>query len=65
VVVVSPVVLVLGALVFALVVGIGLWALRLQRHQYPRGGKTRLTSGRSGAAGWFATKFTWLSGGRG
>jgi hypothetical protein len=55
---------VIGGVVFLmLVLGVGLWALRSQSRQFPKG--TKLTESERGAAGWFATKFTWLSGGHG
>jgi hypothetical protein len=49
-----------------LVVGALVWALRFQKRQFPKGAKRMGWESRDkGAPGWFATKFTWLSGGRG
>jgi ABC-type transporter Mla subunit MlaD len=52
-----------GVLFLLLVVGVGLWALRFQSRQFPKG--TKLTASESDAPGRLATKVTWLSGGRG
>ena len=52
-----------GVVFFVLVFGVGLWAFRFQSRQFPKG--TKLTESERGAAGWFVTKFAWLSGGHG
>ena len=61
----SPTAVVLGLVLFTFVLGVAWWAARLQRRQFPKGDGTHWKDGRAGAAGWFQTKFTWLSGGRG
>jgi hypothetical protein len=55
---------VFGAIVFALVIGVGVFALRQHNRMFPKGWDRTGWEPR-GTAGWFATKFTWLSGGRG
>lgn len=58
-------IIIIGILVFLVVAGAGVWALRYQSRQFPKGwDRTGWTPGRD-AAGWFVKKFTWLSGGRG
>ena len=52
-----------GAVLLVLILGLGLWALRFQSRQFPKG--TKLKASDKGAPGWLATKFTWLSGGHG
>jgi hypothetical protein len=50
---------------FAGLVAVGLWTIRRQARMFPRDfDRTGWSPGR-GHAGWSATKFTWLSGGRG
>lgn len=65
VITVGPVVTVVGLLLIVGVLGVGVWALRHQKRQFPKGDQTGWTSGRTGAVSWLTTKFTWLSGGRG
>ena len=55
---------VFGAIVFALVIAVGLFALRQHNRMFPKSWDRTGWEPR-GTAGWFATKFTWLSGGRG
>jgi hypothetical protein len=55
-----------AVLVLALaVIGLGLWAVRSQARMFPKGFDRTGWSPEPGHAGWFRTKFTWLSGGRG
>ena len=57
--------IVVAAIVVAVLVAALVWVMRFQRRQFPKGwDRTGWEPGR-GDAGWFATKFTWLSGGRG
>ena len=49
---------------FALVVVVGLWAMRLQSRQFPKGRDRVGWEPQRGAAGRFLTMYTWLSGGR-
>lgn len=53
-----------GLVILATVLGLGLWALRVQRRQFPKDWD-RPGWEPSGRTGWLVTKFTWLSGGRG
>jgi hypothetical protein len=63
---VDALMVVAGLALFASVLAIGLWAVRQQSRQFPKGfDRTGWTPDRDGHASWFATKFTWLSGGRG
>lgn len=55
---------VFGAIVFALVIAGGLLALRRHNRMFPKGWDRTGWEPRS-TRGWFATKFYWLSGGRG
>lgn len=55
---------VVGAIAFTLVLAAGLLALRKHNRMFPRGWDRTGWEPRS-TQGWFATKFTWLSGGRG
>jgi hypothetical protein len=55
----------LAAIVFIVVIGVGLWVLRFQSRQFPKGWDRTGWEPRRDAMGWLATKFTWLSGGRG
>jgi hypothetical protein len=41
------------------------WAVRHVNKQFPKGFDRTGWSPERGDAGWFRTKFTWLSGGRG
>ncbi len=54
-------------LVLALaVVALALWAVRSQARMFPKGfDRTGWDPEPGHAGGWFQTKFTWLSGGRG
>jgi hypothetical protein len=62
---VDPVLVVVVLIALALAIGVGVWAMRFQNRQFPKGwDRTGWRPGR-GAASWMATKFTWLSGGRG
>ena len=54
---------IVGVLVIAATLAIGVWALRHQRRQFPKGAQTGWEP--RGDPGWLVTKFTWLSGGRG
>jgi hypothetical protein len=54
---------VFGAIVFAPVIGVGLFALRQHNRLFPKLGPNRWEP--RGTAGWFPTKFTGLSRGRG
>jgi hypothetical protein len=62
---VDPVTVVVGALLFVGVLGAGLWAVRRQSRQFPKGFDRTGWKPEKGHANWLATKFTWLSGGRG
>lgn len=55
---------VFGAVVFALIVTGGLLALRKHNRMFPKGWD-RTGWEPNSTRGWLATKFTWLSGGRG
>ena len=55
------IVLVLVVAVFAIPV----WALRRQNRMFPKGFDRTGWNPDPDKAGWFITKFTWLSGGRG
>ena len=55
---------VFGAIVFAVVVGGGLLAIRQHNRMFPKGWDRTGWEPRP-TGGWLATKFTWLSGGRG
>ena len=55
---------VFGALVFTLVLAVALLALRQHNRMFPKDWDRTGWEPRS-TRGWFATKFTWLSGGRG
>jgi hypothetical protein len=57
--------LVVGTVVLLLVFGLGIWALRNHDRQYPKGRERPGWEPDRGKLGWFATTFTWLSGGRG
>jgi hypothetical protein len=61
---VGAVMIVLGAAVFAAVIVVGLLAMRQHNRMFPKGWD-RTGWEPHGTAGWLATKFTWLSGGRG
>jgi hypothetical protein len=52
-------------MVLAAVVAIGGWAIRHQNRTFPEGFDRTGWSPQGERAGWFRTKFTWLSGGRG
>jgi hypothetical protein len=56
---------VVGLTLFVGVLGVGVWAVRLQNRQFPKGFDRTGWNPNSARAGWFMTKFTWLSGGRG
>jgi hypothetical protein len=56
--------IVFGAVALAVVVGSALFALRLHDRMFPKGWD-RTGWEPNSTKGWFATKFTWLSGGRG
>jgi hypothetical protein len=56
---------IIGLLLFAAVIGVGLWAVRRQARMFPKKFDRTGWSPERGHASWFATKFTWLSGGRG
>jgi len=62
---VSPGMIVFGAIVFAAVLAGGLWAVRFQNRQLPKGWDRTGWEPQRDRLGWLATKFTWLSGGRG
>ena len=50
---------------FVLVIVGGLLAIRRQNRMFPKGLDRTDWPPERGRAGWFATKFTWLGGGRG
>ena len=54
-----------GLLLFVVVVALGIWAIRQQNRAFPKGFDRTGWNPDSDSAGWFRTKFTWLSGGRG
>ncbi len=54
-----------GLLIFGSVVATGLWTVRRQNRMFPKGFDRTGWNPNRGRAGWFQTKFTWLSGGRG
>jgi hypothetical protein len=54
-----------GLVLFALIVGFGLWAVRRQSRMFPKDFDRTGWNPERGHAGWFATRFAWLSGGRG
>jgi hypothetical protein len=56
--------LVVLALLAALLM-VGSWAVRRQDRQFPNGFDRTGWNPDRDRAGWFRTKFTWLSGGRG
>jgi hypothetical protein len=62
---VGPVTAILGLVLFAGVICVGLWAVRRQSRMFPKEFDRTGWSPEREHAGWFATKFTWLSGGRG
>ena len=47
------------------VLGVGVWAIRRQSRMFPKGFDRTGWNPDSERAGWFQTKFTWLSGGGG
>jgi len=53
-----------GAIVFAVVLAVGLLALHKHNRMFPKGWDRTGWEPRS-TRGWLATKFFWLSGGRG
>ena len=55
----------LALAVFVLAVALGLWAVVRQSRMFPKGFDRTGWNPEPGHAGWFLTKFTWLSGGRG
>jgi hypothetical protein len=55
----------IGFAVFAGVIAVALWAVRQQNTMFPKDFDRTGWSPERGHAGWFRTKFTWLSGGRG
>ena len=56
---------ILGVVIIAATFALCVWAVRHQRRQFPKGNRTGWKPGPEGDPGWFATKITWLSGGRG
>ncbi len=52
-------------LLFVGVIVLGVWAIRQQNRMFPKGFDRTGWNPNEGHAGWFMTKFTWLSGGRG
>ena len=63
---VDPVTAVVVLVLAVAVIGCGLWAVRSQARMFPTGfDRTGWHPERGHAGGWFQTKFTWLSGGRG
>ncbi len=56
--------IVFGAVVFGVVLGAAVFALRQHNRMFPKGWDRTGWEPRS-TGGWFVTKFTWLSGGRG
>ena len=61
---VSPGLVVFGIVVFVVVIAGGLLAIRQHNRMFPKGwDRTGWNPGST--RGWFATKFFWLSGGRG
>jgi len=54
-----------GLAVLVGVIVLGLWAIRAQNRMFPKGFDRTGWNPERGHAGWFLTKFTWLSGGRG
>lgn len=56
---------IVGLLLFVGVIGVGLWAIRQQSRMFPKGFDRTGWNPNGDHAGWFRTKFTWLSGGRG
>jgi hypothetical protein len=57
-------VIVFAAIVVAVMLGLALFALRRHNRMFPKGWDRTGWESQS-TRGWFATKFTWLSGGRG
>jgi len=55
---------VVAAIVFAVVLAAGLLTIRQHNRMFPKGWDRTGWEPR-GTGGWLATKFTWLSGGRG
>jgi hypothetical protein len=55
---------VFGAIVFVVVLAVGLLAVRTHNRMFPKGWDRTGWEPQS-TRGWLATKFTWLSGGRG
>jgi hypothetical protein len=47
------------------VLALGVWAIRRQNQQFPSGFDRTGWNPDGERAGWFLSKFTWLSGGRG
>jgi hypothetical protein len=56
---------VVGMGLFVAVLAVGIWAIRQQNRAFPKGFDRTGWNPEPGHAGWFRTKFTWLSGGRG
>lgn len=50
---------------FVGVIAAGVWAIRQQSRMFPKGFDRTGWNPEPGRAGWFLTRFTWLSGGRG
>ena len=47
------------------VIALPIWAIRRQDRMFPKGFDRTGWNPERGRVGWFLTKFTWLSGGRG
>ena len=54
-----------GLVVLGGVLAAGIWAIRYHNRMFPKGFDRTGWNPDSDRAGWFMTKFTWLSGGRG
>jgi len=55
---------IVALVLFLGVLALPLWAIRRQNKLFPKGFDRTGWSPERGRAGWFMTKFTWLSGGR-
>jgi hypothetical protein len=62
---VTVLVVLVGLMPFFAVLGVLLWAIRRQDRMFPKGFDRTGWNPDPDRAGWFLTKFTWLSGGRG
>ena len=55
---------IIGLVAFAVVVALGMWAIRHDDRMFPKGFDRTGWSPNRERVGWLMTKFTWLSGGR-